>query len=92
MCDPLPSHLGLSNSAEDSAYGQVAESGAAADAANESTHIGCQRGSRQIRLPQRTPSAARPSDMVPSSGDGHEWLPSRRRTTRRRRVGEATTS
>jgi hypothetical protein len=25
-------------------------------------------------------------------GDGHEWLPSRRRTTRRRGVGEATTS
>jgi hypothetical protein len=25
-------------------------------------------------------------------GDGHEWLPSRRRTTRRRSVGEATTS
>ena len=38
------------------------------------------------------PHRVRHGALVGRVGDGHEWSPSRRRTTRRRRVGEATTS
>ena len=44
------------------------------------------------RLRPTTASRSSPSPSSGPVGDGHEWLPSRRRTTRRRRVGEATTS